>query len=164
MLPLLTDIILRFLIRSANTTSRRDLDRLSVILFFTRRLPNPGCALLLRPLFQSPVLRFQRKNTTLYHPIHLYPRHTRLFLFLEMQSESVPAAVMTRLSGCITALGPAAQKATVPSIISMLILSCSATGVNELRQVRFTAFFVAKFSPSNLRHRIQGAQEAVAQV
>lgn len=163
MLPLLTDTILRFLIRSANTTSRRDLDRLSVILFFTRTLPNPGCTLLLRPLFQSPVLRLQRKNTTPYPPIRLYPRHTRLFPSLEMQSESGPAAVMMRLSGCITALGPAAQKATVPSITSMPILSCSATGVNELQQVRFTASFVAKISPSNFRHRIQGAQEAVAQ-
>jgi hypothetical protein len=164
MLPLLTDIILRFLIRSANTTSQPDLDRLSVILF-TRRIPNPGCTLLLRPLFQSPVLQLQRKNTTLYPPqIRLHPRHTRLFLFLEMQSESVLAAVMTRLSGCITALGLAAQKAMVPSITSMPILSCSAMGVNELQQVRFTASFVAKISPSKLRHRIQGAQEAVAQV
>ena len=164
MLPLLSDTILRFLIRSANITSRRDLDRVSVILFFTRRLPSPGCTRQLRPLFQSPVLRLQRKNTTLYPLIRLYPRRTRLFPFLETQSESVPAAVMTRLSDCITALGPAAQKATVLSITSTLILSCSATGVNELQQVRFTASFVAKISPSNLRRRIQGAQEAVAQV
>jgi hypothetical protein len=154
MLPLLSDTILRFLIRSANITSRRDLDRVSVILFFTRRLPSPGCTRQLRPLFQSPILRLQRKNTTLYPLIRLYPRRIRLFLFLEMQSESVPAAVMTKLSDCTTALGPAAQKATVPSITSMLILSCSATGANELRQVRFTTSFLAKISPSNLRHRI----------
>ena len=139
MLPLLSDT---FPIRSTNITLRRDLDReSSVILFFTRRHPRPGCTHLLRPLSQLPAPPVQRKNKTLDPPIHLYPRHTPLFLFLETQSENVPAAVMMRLSVCITALGRAAQKATVPSITSMPISSCSATGVNGLRQVSFTPFF-----------------------
>jgi hypothetical protein len=74
----------------------------------------------------------QKKNKMLYPVMRLHPRRTHLFLFLEMQSESVRAAVTMRLSVCITAPGPAVQKATVPLIISMPILPCSATEVNEL--------------------------------
>jgi len=128
----LRDTILRSLIHSANKTSQRDLDLRAVILFSIH---------LLRPLSQSPVPWFQTKNKMLYPLMHLHPRHTHLFLFLEMQSESVPAVVTMRLSVSITALGPAVQKATVPLITSMPISSCSATAVNELRPVRFTAFF-----------------------
>jgi len=131
-LPVLRDTILCSLIHSVNKTSQRDLDLRAVILFSTH---------LLRPLSQSPVPWFQKKNRMLYPLMRLHPRHTHLFLFLEMQSESARAAVTMRLSVCITALGPAVQKATVPSITSMRISSCSATGVNELRPVSFTAVF-----------------------
>ena len=130
-LPVLRDTILCSLIKSENKTSQRDLD--------LRAVTHPH-----RPLSQSPVPWFQKKNwmlRMLYTLMRLHPRHTHLFLFLEMQSESVRAAVTMRLSVCITALGPAVQKAMVPLITSMLISSCSATGVNELRPVRFTAFF-----------------------
>ncbi len=105
---------------------------------------------LLHPLSQSPVPWLQRKKMMLYPLIRLYPRHTHLFLFPEMQSESVRGADTMRLSVSITALGPAVPKAMVPLITSMPISSCSATGVNELRPVRFTAFFVTKSGPSNL--------------
>lgn len=140
-LPVLRDTILRFLIHSANKTSQRDLDLRAVILFSTRRLHRPACTHLLRLLSQLPVPRLQRTNWMLYPTMRLHPRHTHLFLFLETQSESVRAAVTMRLSVSITAPGPAVQKATVPLITSMPISSCSATGVNELRPVRFTAFF-----------------------
>jgi hypothetical protein len=142
-LPVLRDTILRFPIHSVNKTSQRDLDLPAVILFSTRRLHSrPACAHLPRPLSQSPVPWFQKKKNRMLCPMmRLHPRHTRLFPFLEMQSESARAAVTMRLSVCITAPGPAVQKATVPLIISMPTSSCSATGVNELRLVRFTAFF-----------------------
>lgn len=125
-------------IHSLNKISHRDLDHPAVS---TRRLHRPAYThLLLRPLSQSPVPSLQMKNRMLYTLMPRYPRHTRLFLFLEMQSGSVRAAVTMRLSVCITALGLAVQRATVPLITSMPISSCSATGVNELRPVRFTAF------------------------
>ena len=158
---MLPHTILRFPIRSMNITWRLDLDRrvsAALILFFTLRRCRPTCTHLLRPLSQSPVGSPQMKNKTLSLLTPLYPRHIRLFLFLEMQSESVPAVVMMRLSVCITALGPAVQKATVPLITSMLISSCSATGVNALRPVRFTAFFVTKTGPSNLRQSGQNSR------
>ena len=131
-LPALRDTILCSLIHSVNKTSQRDLDLRAVILF---------CTHLLRPLSQSPVPWFQTKNRMLYPLMRLHPRRTHLFLSPEMQSESVRAAVTMRLSVCITALGLAVQKATVPLITSMPISSCSATGANELQPVRFTALF-----------------------
>jgi hypothetical protein len=102
------------------------------------------------PLLSDTILSwFQRMNTVLYPLIRLYQRHTHLFLFLEMQSESVIAAIMTRMS--INPPGLAVQKAIVPVFTSMPISSCSVTEVNELRPVRFTAFFVDKTAPSSLR-------------
>jgi len=56
-----------------------------------------------------------------------------------MQSESVLADVTTRLSVSITALGQTVRKATVPLITSTPTSSCSATEINELQPVRFTA-------------------------
>ena len=137
MIPLLRDTTLRYSIRSVNIDLWRNLDHRVSILFFTRRLRRPTTHLL-RPLSQSLVPWLQRQNKTIYP---LAPRQTRLFLFLEMQSKSV----------CITVLGPAVQKATVPSITSMFISSCSGTGANELQQVRFTPIFATKTAPSNLR-------------
>jgi hypothetical protein len=146
----LRDTILRSLIHSVNKTSQRDLDLRAVIL---------SCTRLLRPLSRSPVPWFQKKNKMPYLLIRLHPKHTHLFRFPETQSESVHAVVTMRLSVCITALGPAVQRATVPLITSMLISSCNATGVNELRPVRFTAFF-SKTGPSNLRQSGQNSRSS----
>ena len=71
--------------------------------------------------------------------IRLFLKHPHLFLSLELQSESVTAAVT--LSVCM-ALGLAVQKTTVPVFTSMPISSCSPTGVNELLLVKFTAFLL----------------------
>ena len=152
MLPLLRDTTPPYSIHSVNITLRRNLDhRVSsaLIPFFTRRLRRPTTHLL-RPLSQSLVPWLQRKNKAMYPLALLYPRQTRLFLFLKIQSESV----------CITVLGPAVQKATVPSITSMFISSCNGTGANEPRQVRFTLIFATKTAPSNLRQSGQNLRSS----
>ena len=122
-----------------------DIDRLvsSAVILFTLRPYTLAFSHLRRPSFPSLVPWLPRTSTTPCPLIRLRVRPTRLFLFPGMQSESVPADVTTRLSVSITALGQAVRKATLPLITSTPTSSCSATELNELRPVRFTALFTA---------------------
>ena len=126
------------------TMQTPDLDHLVSlvpIMFFILRWRTLACIHLPRPLFPSLVPWLPRTSTTPCPLISLRTRPTRLFLFPGMLLESVPADVTTRLSVSITALGQAVRKATVPLITSTPTSSCSATELNELRPVRFTALF-----------------------